>query len=150
MRKNCVIFNNENTFIKWMVFYIFHWCFLLCCLNIQFEGIHFIVFIIMIMYITQLNFCGHNTSLQWRHKGRDGVSTHQPHNCLLNRLFMRRSKKTSKLRSTGLCEGNSPVTGEFPAQRASNSKKISFWWRHHGGASFHITVSVLQDHNPLC
>ena len=66
----------------------------------------------MIMYITQLNFCGQNTSLQWRRNGRDGVSTHQPHNCLLNRLFVRRSKKTSKLRSTGLCEGNSPVTGE--------------------------------------
>ena len=31
------------------------------------------------------------------------------------------SKKTSKLRVTGLCEGNSPVTGEFPAQRASNA-----------------------------
>ena len=26
-------------------------------------------------------------------------------------------KKTSKLRVTGLCDGNSPVTGEFPAQR---------------------------------
>ena len=31
-------------------------------------------------------------------------------------------KKTSKLRVTSLCEGNSPVTGEFPAQRASNGK----------------------------
>ena len=42
--------------------------------------------------------------------GRDGVSNHQPHGCLLNRVFMRRSKKTSKLRVTGLCAGNSPVT----------------------------------------
>ena len=24
--------------------------------------------------------------LQWRHNGRDGVSNHQPHHCLLNRL----------------------------------------------------------------
>ena len=47
-------------------------------------------------------------SLQWRHNGRDGVSNHQPHDCLLNRLFRRRSKKTSKLRVTGLCAGNSP------------------------------------------
>ena len=39
------------------------------------------------------------------------VSNHQPRDCLLNRLFRRRSKKTSKLRVTGLCEGNSPVTG---------------------------------------
>ena len=38
-------------------------------------------------------------------------------------------KKTSKFRVIGLCEGNSPVTGEFPAQRANN---VSIWWRHHG------------------
>ena len=43
----------------------------------------------------------------------------------------RRSKKTSKLRVSGLCEGNSPVTGEFPAQRASNTENVSIWWRHH-------------------
>ena len=29
-----------------------------------------------------------------------------------------------------LCKGNSPVTGEFPAQRASNAVKASIWWRH--------------------
>ena len=50
-----------------------------------------------------------------------GVSNQQPHDCLLNRLFRRRSKKTSKLRVTDLCVGNSPVTGEFPAQMASNA-----------------------------
>ena len=43
----------------------------------------------------------------------------------------RRSKKTSKLRVTGLCEGNSPVAGEFPAQRASKAENVSIWWRHH-------------------
>ena len=46
----------------------------------------------------------------------------------------RRSKKTPKLRVTGLCEGNSPVTGEFPAQRASNAENVSIWWRHHDRA----------------
>ena len=56
-----------------------------------------------------------NTILLWRHNGRDGVSNHQPHNCLLNRLFGRRSKITSKSRVTGLCAWNSPVTDEFPA-----------------------------------
>ena len=44
-------------------------------------------------------------SLPWRRNGRDSVSNHQPHDCLLNRLFRRRSKKTSKLRVTGLCAG---------------------------------------------
>ena len=42
----------------------------------------------------------------------------------------RRSKKTSKVRLTGLCAGNSPVTGEFPTQMASNAEKVSIWWRH--------------------
>ena len=63
--------------------------------------------------------------LQWRHNERDTVSNHQPHHCLLNRLFRRKSKKTSKLCGTGLCEGNSTVTGEFPAQRSSNAENIS-------------------------
>ena len=31
-------------------------------------------------------------------------------------------KNTPNLRVTGLCEGNSPVTGEFPAQRASDAE----------------------------
>ena len=46
-------------------------------------------------------------------------------------LSRRRSKKTSKLRVTGLCTGNSPGTGEFPAQMASNAENVSIWWRHH-------------------
>ena len=70
-------------------------------------------------------------SLQWRHNGRDSVSNHQPHKCLLNCLFRRRSKKTSKLCVTGLCAGNSPGTGEFPAQMASYAENVSLWWRHH-------------------
>ena len=61
-------------------------------------------------------------ALQWCHNERDGVSNHQRLNCLLKRLFRRRSKKISKLRITGLCAGNSPVTGEFPTQRASNAE----------------------------
>ena len=63
-----------------------------------------------------------NHALQWRHNGRDGVSNHQPHDCLLNRLSRCRSKKASKLRVTGLCAGKSPVTGEFPAQMPSNAE----------------------------
>ena len=49
-----------------------------------------------------------STALHWRHNDHDDVSNHQPHGCLLNRLFRRRSKKTSKLRVTVLCAGNSP------------------------------------------
>ena len=70
-------------------------------------------------------------TLQWRHNGHDGVSNHRRLDCLLNRLFRRSSKKTSKLLVTGLCEGNSPVTGEFPAQKASNTENVFIWWRLH-------------------
>ena len=70
-------------------------------------------------------------SLWWRHNGCDSVSNPQLHHCLHNRLFRRRSKKTSKLHVTGICEGNSPETGEFPAQMARNAENVSIWWRHH-------------------
>ena len=70
-------------------------------------------------------------SLHWRHNGHDSVSNHQLYDCLLSRLFGRRSKKTPKLHVTGLCAGNSPETGEFPAQMASNAENVSIWWRHH-------------------
>ena len=74
-----------------------------------------------------------NTVIKVTLSGRDSVSNHQPHDCLLNRLFRRRSKKTSKLRATGLCAGKSPGTGEFPAQMASNAENVSIWWRYHVG-----------------
>ena len=78
--------------------------------------------------------------LHWRHNDYDCVSNHQPNGCLFNRLFRSRSKKTPKLRVTGLCAGNSPVTGEFPAQRASNAENVSIWWRHH--ETLRMTVCV--------
>ena len=69
--------------------------------------------------------------LQWRHNGRAGVSNHQLHDCLLNRLFRHRSNKIAKLRVTDLCEGNPSVTSEFPTQMASNAENVSIWWRYH-------------------
>ena len=69
--------------------------------------------------------------LQWRHNEHDGVSNLQPHDCLINRLLRRRSKKTPKPRVTGLCAGNASVTGEFPTQNASNAWNVFISWRHH-------------------
>ena len=82
-----------------------------------------------------------NPSLQWRHNGSDSVSNHQPHDCFLNRLFRHRSKKTSKLRVTGLCAGKSPEAGEFPSQMASNAENVSIWWRHH----VHLWIITVLD-----
>ena len=97
--------------------------------------------IIMIYYWRQLELY----LLLCRHNGRDGVSNHQPNECLLNRSSRRRSKKTSKLRVTGLCAGNSPVSGEFPAQMASNAENVSIWWRHHVGTmhSFPFQIQTM-------
>ena len=92
------------------------------------------LFSLFISFLCFTDTCSINIikALQWRHNERDSVSHHQPHDCLLNRLFRRRSKKTSKLRVTGLCAWNSPGTGEFPAQMASYAENVSIWWRHHG------------------
>ena len=79
---------------------------------------------------------------------RDGASNHQPHDCLLNNLFRQRWKKTSKLRVTGLCEGNSPVTGDFPVQRASNAENVSIWWRHYEDMPLH--VAQMQSDSRIC
>ena len=79
------------------------------------------------------NICNHHgdISLQWRNDGRDGVSRHRRLDCLFNRLFRCWSKKTSKVRVTGLCEVNPPVTGGFPSRQDSDAEKVFIWWRHH-------------------
>ena len=69
---------------------------------------------------------------------------------LVKSLFRRRSKKTSKRRVTGLCVGSSPVTGEFPAQMASNAENVSIWWRHHVittslGATSNDNVGIMAN-----
>ena len=84
-------------------------------------------------------------SLEWRHNGRDSVSNHQPHDCLLNRLFRRRSNKTSKLHVTGLCTGNSLVTGEFLAQMASNAENVSISWRHYVINSSPLSAAYMRQ-----
>ena len=64
--------------------------------------------------------------LRWRHNDHTGVSNHQPHGCLLNRLFRLRSKKTSKLRVTGLCAGNSPGPVNSPHKGPVTRKMFPF------------------------
>ena len=74
-------------------------------------------------------FCTEHSSpvpLQWRHNDHDRVSNHQPHGCLLNRLFRRISKKTSKLRVTGLCVGNSPGPVNSPHKGPATRKMFPF------------------------
>ena len=68
-------------------------------------------------------------SLQWRHNERVCVPNHLT--IVYSTVYSsHRSKKTSELRVTGLSAGNSPVTGEIPAQMASYAENVSIWWRH--------------------
>ena len=80
---------------------------------------------------THFNVLHHRKSMGYLESTIENSTNHLPYDCLLRRLFRGRSKKTSKLRVTGLCEGNSPVTSKFLAQRTSNAENISIWWRHH-------------------
>ena len=73
--------------------------------------------------------------LQCHHDERNSVLNHQPHDCLLDRLFMRRSQNTSKLRVTDLCAENSALTGRFP------HKKLVTWKCFHLMTSSCICVS---------
>ena len=91
-------------------------------------------------------------SLPWRHNGDECVSNHQPYGCLLNRLFGRWSKKTSKLRITGLCMGNSPGPVNSPHKGPVTRKMFPFadvimlmLWLHFRvcGAAAITTTSVL-------
>ena len=74
-------------------------------------------------------------SLHWRHNERDGGSNHQPHDCLLNFSWRRRSKKTSKLRVTG-------------PQKASNAENVSIWWRHYVNVD-NTMVGYINEHKSL-
>ena len=82
--------------------------------------------------------------IQWRHDERDGVSNHQPHESLRNPLFKCRSKKTPKLRVTGLCVGKSPVIGEFPAQRPVTWKMFPFDDVIMYQVNFEISIIVIR------
>ena len=64
--------------------------------------------------------------LQWPRNELPGVSNHQRLDRLFNRLFRLTSKKTSKPALLAFCEGNSPVTGGVPPQRASNATAVPF------------------------
>ena len=80
-------------------------------------------------------------TLQWRHNGCDGVSNHQPHDCLLNCLFRRRSKNTKAPCHWPLC---GEFTGDrwIPCTMASNAENVSISWRHHDSKTFAFMSSL--------
>ena len=105
-------------------------------------------------------------ALQWCHNDHDGVSNHQPHGCLLNRLFRRKSKKISKLRVTGLCVGNSSGPVNSPHKGPFTRKMFPFddviivhsfdssdadnktWW-HHQMETFSALLANCAGDSPV-
>ena len=82
-------------------------------------------------------------SLLWRHNGRDGVSNHQPHDCLPkfhSGADQRKHQSSASLAFVGRIP---------PTQMASNAGNVSIWWRHHGDSlKFYDTVSSLWTGSP--
>ena len=99
-----------------------------------------------ILFFNSKIISNHFVPLQWHHNERDSISNHRYLDGLLSPLFRRRSKKILMLRVTGLCEGYSLVTGEFPSQRASNSENVSIWWCHHAIHENPQNSSMLKVH----
>ena len=81
--------------------------------------------------IHMVRYAGH--SLQWGHNRRDGVSNHQYLDCLLNRLFRHRWKKTPKSTSLAFVRGihrwpvNSPHKGPVTRKMFSFNDVIIYW-----------------------
>ena len=84
------------------------------------------IYLQIFRWLSKIKFVQVCNTLHWRHNDHDVVSNHQPHGCLLNRLFRRRSKKTSKLRVTCLCGGNSPGPVNSPHKGPVTRKMFPF------------------------
>ena len=87
-------------------------------------------------------------SLQWRHNDHNDVANHQAPGCLLNRLFRRRSKKTSKLRVTCLCVGNSPGPVNSPHKGPVTRKCFHLVTSSCSIKSLQVIFSKLMQHHP--
>ena len=83
-------------------------------------------------------------TLHWRHNEPDGVSNHQPRDCLLNCLFRCRRKHQSSASLAFVRRiHRGPV--DSPHKKASNAENISIWWRHNVFVKW-TTKSIFQRH----
>ena len=93
-------------------------------------------------------------TLQWRHNERDGVSNRRPLDCLHDRLFRRRSKKTSKIRVTGLCVRgihrwpvNSPHKGPV-TRKLFLFDDVIMWHIKVSGSNIFMAWQLQANHKP--
>ena len=114
---NIFFFERLRPWARWIIFFVSKGAIVTF---LQFEKI-------MCAWKSQgLENVGSESTLHWRHNDHDSVSNHQPHGCLLNRLFRRISKKSSKLHVTGLCVGNSPGPVNSPHKGPVARKMFPF------------------------
>ena len=116
-------------------------CYVACYIMIH------VLYINHIIDVYECQYCGWHRTLQWSRNERDGVSNHRRLYCLLRR----KSKKTSKLCVTGLCEGKPLVAGGFPSQRASNADNASIsstssWWTWSKNAEYCWIHHIIEKH----
>ena len=84
-------------------------------------------------------------SLRWRHNGCDGVSNHQPHDCLLNRLFRRRSKKhrsASLAFERGIHRGPMNSPHKWPVTRKCFHLMTSSWISSDGKNAYAFQLKI--------
>ena len=67
-------------------------------------------------------------TLQWRHDERDGVPNHQPHDCLLIRLFEAQIKENIKV------PRHWPLCGEFTGD--------TDWWYNRNNTKFDNDICI--------
>ena len=73
---------------------------------------------------------GLTSSLQWRDNETRWRLKSPASRLFTQPLVQAQIKENIKAPRHWLCEGNSLGTGEFPAERASDTENVSFWWRH--------------------
>ena len=74
----------------------------------------------------------HLSALQWCHNGRLNMASQITSLTIVySTVYSGADQRKYQICVTGLWAGKSPVTGEFPSQRASNAENVSIWWRHH-------------------
>ena len=78
------------------------------------------------LLLYDLSPAGPANPLQWRHNERDGISNHQPHDCLLSRLFRRIAKKTSNPSSLAFVRGIHRWPVNFPHKGPATRKMFPF------------------------
>ena len=71
----------------------------------------------------------YNSDVTWESYG---ISNHQQLNCSSTACSVLHQRKHQISVLLALCEGNPPVTGGFPSQRASDAEIISILCYHHG------------------